>query len=114
MAIQVEPNGPGGEGHCLALEAGTLTVSVGAETPFYLAHTDTNWPVEFELIEPRVAGIIGPLTVSATTKTVTAPISGGLYCYHLTNLVPLAPDAPNAVRGNYRQGISLKMALAPQ
>ena len=110
MTIAITPPQP--EGHCLRLEAGTLTVKLQA-VPWFQG-LDAVQPVAFTLIEYRVAVIIDVPTIPSTQVTLAAPIVGGVYCYPLRNLVPVSPDAPTAERGEYLQGIALKMTLAPQ
>jgi hypothetical protein len=122
-AISVWPNAPVGEGHCLWLESGILTVALQAVSPAALGipapplipegyDPDVIEPVTFSLLQYRVAGLLHTPVLSAPI-TWTSPIAGGAFCYRLENQVPVRPDASMAERSSLAQWVKLRMMLTP-
>ena len=98
-----------GEGHCIVLEAGHLTVTL------QLVGDTPSRPVSFAFVGYRgsdPAATIGARP-SLSTATFTAPLSGGLYCYTLQNETPVPPDAGLALITNLDQQVAMWMGLAP-
>ena len=107
VTLRAEPPDP--SGHCLVLEPGQLAVTTQA------GGEGAVQPVEFSLAGYRghdpSAAMLFSVTRSPTSSTTA--LSGGLYCYTVTNLAPLPPGAGAATATTLAQEVALRITWAP-
>lgn len=109
MVIWAVPPAPAG--HCIELEPGHLTVTV--VTAGELGPVK---PVGFALYGYRgtdPAVNLDLLIGSRTPESSVVPLKGGLYCYTVTNLVPVEPSASMAELTTYGQEVGVQMVIGP-
>jgi hypothetical protein len=99
----------GGDGPCIVLDAGQLTVNV------QLVGDEPSQPVEFFFAGYRGSdpAALVQASVSRAPQTATVPLAGGLYCYSLRNQAPVLDSAGLSVLTNYAQDVALKLTIGP-
>jgi hypothetical protein len=106
MAIWVLP--PGEEGHCIALDPGRLEITA------QLIGAAPMRPIRFVFAgySPSDTAVPVDTMLTASPRTFTSQVGGGLYCYELSNRAPAAANSDRAALSALGQYVALYMVQA--